>query len=149
MKNAFSMIELIFVIVIIGILVAIAIPRLSASRDDAIVAKARAELRTALSDVITYNLARGHYSHPKNMTNVDFKQNAFVVKGEKCLEFNLIGTKALQVKISKKGLCDRVLENSAVSPYLQSDAGDLKHNENTSYIPLDSGTINELRANGL
>ena len=34
-KNAFTMIELIFVIVILGILAAVAIPKLAATRDDA------------------------------------------------------------------------------------------------------------------
>ena len=62
MKKAFSMIELIFAIAIIGILAAVALPRLSASRDDALVAAAKLDLKTALSDVIAYNLTQGRYS---------------------------------------------------------------------------------------
>ena len=40
MKNAFTMIELVFVIVILGILGAVAIPRLSAAKDEAQLANA-------------------------------------------------------------------------------------------------------------
>jgi len=52
MKKAFTMIELIFVIVVIGILSAIAVPKLAATRDDAIITKARttiASMRSALA----------------------------------------------------------------------------------------------------
>jgi len=45
------MIELIFVIVIIGILAAVAVPRLAATRDDAEVSRALADLSTCIKDI--------------------------------------------------------------------------------------------------
>ncbi len=59
MKKAFTMIELIFVIVIIGILASIAIPKLTATREDAIVSAMIANARMALTDLQTYYTSRG------------------------------------------------------------------------------------------
>ena len=55
MKNreAFTMIELIFVIVVIGILSAIAIPKFAATRDDAIITKGRAAVAALRSAIAT------------------------------------------------------------------------------------------------
>ena len=61
MKKGFTMIELIFVIVILGVLASVAIPRLAATRDDAEVAKAATNLTTAVSDITAYYTAKGHF----------------------------------------------------------------------------------------
>ncbi len=52
MRKAFTMIELIFVIIIIGIISAIAIPKLSATRDDALQASLVANTRICVYDIV-------------------------------------------------------------------------------------------------
>ena len=52
-RQAFTMIELVFVIVVIGILSAIAIPKLAATRDDAVITKAISTLSAVRSSLAT------------------------------------------------------------------------------------------------
>ncbi len=52
-KKAFTMIELVFVIVVIGILAAIAVPKFAATRDDAQITKGLATLAAVRSAIAT------------------------------------------------------------------------------------------------
>ena len=64
--RAFTMIELVFIIVIIGILAAVAIPRLQASRDEAWAVAMATQIKTAVNDVINHVTATGN-------SNIKFK----------------------------------------------------------------------------
>ena len=57
-KYAFTMLELVFVIVVIGILSAIAIPKFSETRTDAQITKGRADISSIRSAIITERQSR-------------------------------------------------------------------------------------------
>ena len=84
MRKGFTMIELIFVIVILGVLASVAIPRLAATRDDAEVAKAATNLTTAISDLTAYYTAKGDFNATiKQMTNALDANGKLLIKGNK------------------------------------------------------------------
>ena len=120
MKKGFTMIELIFVIVILGVLASVAIPRLAATRDDAEMAKAATNLTTAVGDIAAYYTAQGDFKKKgtgssrvaatlSDMTNaLDEVSNLagyIKVKNVKCLKVTATdGTKSgdANIKIEKE-----------------------------------------------
>jgi len=65
-RNAFTMLELVFVIVVIGILASIAVPKLAATRDDAQIAKGRSDVAAIRSAIVSERqtrLIRGESSY--------------------------------------------------------------------------------------
>lgn len=74
-RNAFTQIELIFVIVVIGILAIVAIPRLATSRDDANAAKCTQEIQQLISEITQTYAHKGYNEFSilpiEEMTNVN------------------------------------------------------------------------------
>ncbi|MBN2896622.1 MAG: prepilin-type N-terminal cleavage/methylation domain-containing protein [Campylobacterales bacterium] len=73
-RYAFTMIELVFVIVVLGILAAIAVPKLAATRDDAQIAKGRSDVASIRSAIVSERqsrLLKGQSSYINKLHNSD------------------------------------------------------------------------------
>ncbi len=70
------MIELVFVIVILGILASAAIPKLAATRDDAEVAAGTQRLASLVNDIGSYYTSKGYFdSNVSKMSNIELLDN--------------------------------------------------------------------------
>ena len=103
MKQAFTMIELIFTIVIIGILAAVAIPKLSATRDDAKIAMRANEVINAANEIASYAVSQG--TNNINIANVSNAANSMLQHQIATLQNN--GTR-LNIKMNTVSDCLRM-----------------------------------------
>ena len=141
MKKGFTMIELIFVIVILGILASVAIPRLAGTREDAEISTAVANLRTLLGDAASYYVVKGGFGTAKwqEFTNVplDGAGSAAVdaaaatanlkVGGKNCIGLRLVekaGEVPAHIVFSTAAnaddVCTRVIASKPVAAYVDS-----------------------------
>lgn len=93
-RQAFTMIELVFVIVIIGILSAIAIPKLAVTRNDAVNTKAKttaASVRSALSTERQKRILRGVFDNISSLGEGSYAFSFF--------DGNTSGTRVLEYPV--------------------------------------------------
>ncbi|HEF2464211.1 TPA: prepilin-type N-terminal cleavage/methylation domain-containing protein [Campylobacter jejuni] len=101
MKKAFTILELVFVIVILGILAAIALPKMSSSKDEAEVSKSLNNLKTLINDISIYTLKNDHLSSIKTMSNVSGVENVDLG--------NFNGTKEVNFRVGDDKECLKLL----------------------------------------
>jgi len=104
------MIELILVIVVIGILAAVAIPKLAATRDDASITAGVTDIKQAIKDIGSYCLAKGEFGTWEEMTNVRLdrknkqKRSRYQVENQNCIVFLQTNVpESITVIINNKG----------------------------------------------
>jgi general secretion pathway protein G len=97
-KKAFTMIELIFVIVILGILSSIAISKMAVTRDDAIITKGRsqvASIRNAITLAKSIRMMEGKASlYPDTLDSSAGKLFDMAKDGTKLLDYPIYEKKA-------------------------------------------------------
>ena len=163
MKKGFTMIELIFVIVILGILASVAIPRLAATREDAEISAAVANLRTLVSDATAYYTEKGEFGSTtkwNEITNVplgDAGSNAvgtgntatakLKAGGKNCIGVQLVeknGATPAHIVFSKESnggyVCTQVQSAEPLKVYLESTLPSDTNGQNKGKMAIGSST---------
>ena len=155
MKKGFTMIELIFVMVVLGILASIAIPRLHGTKEDAEIATAIANLRTLVGDASAYHTVKDTFAETTRwdqITKVPLQEadraattnnGTLTVGGRNCITVSVVnknGNIPAHMLINRNdtsGVCAQVLAAAPVAAYLNSTLDGVTNN-NGGVVPIGS-----------
>jgi prepilin-type N-terminal cleavage/methylation domain-containing protein len=135
-KKAFTVMEIIFVIVILGILATVIIPRLATTRDDAKVAFCTEAITLFMRDLSSYYTSQGKFSlNMQNMTNVAVHESIPITDNGSDGEYYYV--------------CNKIKENvsladSAITFKFSNTAdnqGTIRINFNATMTSIQQGTV--------
>lgn len=149
LKKAFTVLELIFVIIILGILAAVALPKLSTSKDEAEVSKALSNLKTIVSDMSSYALKNNALTSTRLMSNVSELENVDlsslnntaevnfkVGNDENCIKFVFVSKSNVTIMgLSSNDTTKNLIENIA-----QATNDNLKNPTQNSNLALNTAS---------
>jgi general secretion pathway protein G len=110
MKNAFTLIELIFVIVVIGILATVAIPKFNDTRELAISNGIKQDIATIVQSIKSKYMIKGDISDISDA--VDFDDKIWILDSTKLiLEYKISNISCVKVQVDKSTTVNKVNVN--------------------------------------
>lgn len=97
-RSGFTMIELVFIIVILGILAAIAVPKMAATRDDARAVAVKADIGTMTQAIPAMYMSKGSLDKITDAVNIDTSRWTMSDNGETAT-FSVGGTACATVAL--------------------------------------------------
>jgi len=109
LKQGFSIIELIFVIAVLGIIAAVAVPKLMDTRSSAIVSTIKQDISTITTSVQSYYMMNNKIDNISDSVNIN--ESTWTVSSKK-VEFKIEDTICISISLNDNKLSVDINDNS-------------------------------------
>lgn len=125
MKKGFSLLELIFAIVVIGVIASFAIPKYLDTRDSAVVSTIKRDVSATITSLQSYHLVNGSIDKISDAITLNTTNwvitDSLITDKNSCLSIELktdddgIKTLELDVDAEKVGICEKIRDSGIIS----------------------------------